>query len=246
MAPRVYLQAPLASGQSLTLPEAAFRHLVQVLRLRSGEAVTVFDGRGGEYDATLAAVERRSATLQMGDFHDVERESPLQLTLVQGLSKGDRMDYTLQKAAELGVSAVVPVITERCNVSLDREREARKFEHWRGVLISACEQSGRTRVPTLHPLQRYVDWLDSQTAGPRYLLDPMAARSLARTPVPDAPLSLVIGPEGGLSAAEIHAGTRAGCIGVRLGPRVLRTETAGVAALSILQALKGDLGDETG
>lgn len=246
MATRVFLPGPLSSGLSLTLPESAFRHLVQVLRLRSGETVTVFDGRGGEYDATLADVERRSAALRVGDFHDVERESPLRLTLVQGLSKGERMDYTLQKATELGVSAVMPVITERCNVSLDREREARKFDHWRGVLISACEQSGRTRVPMLHPLQRYGDWLDSPSPGPRYLLDPLAGPSLARTAVPDAPVSLVIGPEGGLSAAEVLAGTRAGCIGVRLGPRVLRTETAGVAALAILQALKGDLGDESG
>ncbi|WP_420468564.1 16S rRNA (uracil(1498)-N(3))-methyltransferase [Panacagrimonas sp.] len=241
MATRVFLDTPLSSGLQLELPEAAFRHLVLVLRMQAGEALIVFDGRGGEYDAKLDTVAKRSATLSIGDFHEVDRESPLQITLVQGISKGDRMDWTLQKAVEMGVAAIAPIITERCNVSLDREREAKKRDHWRGVLVSACEQSGRTRVPLLHPLQRYADWLASAPQGPRYLLDPIAAQALAQAPIPAAPISLVIGPEGGLSASEIAAGVQAGGVAVSLGPRVLRTETAGVVALAVLQARAGDL-----
>lgn len=241
MGTRVFLDTPLSSGQHLELPEPAFRHLVQVLRMQAGEALTVFDGRGGEYDATLASVAKRSASLRIGDHHAIERESPLHITLVQGISKGDRMDWTLQKAVELGVAAVMPILTERCNVNLDREREAKRVDHWRGVLVSACEQSGRTRMPRLHPPQRYVDWLASAESGPRYLLDPLAAQALAQVEIAALPISLVIGPEGGLSPAEIHMGIEAGGIGVRLGPRILRTETAGVTALAVLQSRAGDL-----
>lgn len=238
---RVYLETPLASGSVIELPEGAFRHLVQVLRMRAGESLRVFDGRGGEYEAVIESVAKRGATLAIGAFHDVDRESPLSITLVQGISKGERMDWTLQKAVELGVTAVVPVITERCNVSLDRERQDKKLDHWRGVMIAACEQSGRTRVPVLHPVQKLTDWLAQATSGVRLMLDPEADTALPAPGVGVVPLSLVIGPEGGLSAAELATGARAGCLRVRLGPRVLRTETAGVAALAVLQALAGDL-----
>lgn len=240
MATRVYLDVSLSEGLALDLPEAPFRHLVQVLRMQVGESLTVFDGRGGEYAAQLESVGKRGAALRVGAHHAVTRESPLAVTLVQGISKGDRMDWTLQKATELGVTDIVPVVTERCNVGLDRDREARKQAHWQGVIVSACEQSGRTRLPVLHPVQRLSDWFDG-AGGLRYLLDPNAEKALAGTVHGAAALSLVVGPEGGLSPAEIQAGVRAGCVGVRLGPRVLRTETAGVAALAVLQALAGDL-----
>lgn len=241
---RVYLDLPLASGHRLELPEGAFRHLVQVLRMQAGDALTVFDGRGGEYAAQLEAVAKRGATLRIGSFHDVSRESALDLTLVQGISKGDRMDFTIQKAVELGVTRIVPVSTERCNVNLGAERQDKKFEHWRGVMISACEQSGRTRVPELCAVQRFADWLAQPAHGPRLMLDPQAAIPLAAVKGPVAGLSLVVGPEGGLSPAELRIGSTAGCLGVRLGPRVLRTETAGVVALSVVQALFGDLRHE--
>lgn len=238
---RIYLDAPLAEGAEVELPEGPFRHLVQVLRMQAGEPVVVFNGHGGEYAAVLQTVARRSATLRIGAFQDVDRESPLALSLVQGISKGDHMDWTIQKAVELGVAVIVPVVTERCNVHLDRERQERKLEHWRAVIVSACEQSGRTRIPQLQPVQKLADWLRQPAAGMRLMGDPLASLSLAQLPVAAGPLSLVVGPEGGLSAAELAAGRDAACIGVRLGPRVLRTETAGVAALAILQAMHGDL-----
>lgn len=238
---RIYLNAPLEPGASVELPEGPFRHLVQVLRMQAGERLTVFNGQGGEYEAVLEAVAKRAATLRIGAFHDVNRESPLHLTLVQGIAKGERMDWTIQKAVELGVSVIVPVVTERCNVNLDRERQDKKLDHWRGIIVSACEQSGRTRVPVLAPIQKLTDWLGQPPDGVRLMLDPEAADSLAQIEIAPVPLSLLVGPEGGFSAAERNTAARAGCTGVRLGPRVLRTETAGVAALAVMQALAGDL-----
>ncbi|TDU31531.1 16S rRNA (uracil1498-N3)-methyltransferase [Panacagrimonas perspica] len=238
---RIHLDAALAEGALVELPEGPFRHLVQVLRMQAGESLVVFDGRGGEYAAVLETVAKRSASLRVGSFRDVNRESPLHLTLVQGISKGERMDWTVQKAVELGVSAIVPVLTERCNVHLDREREAKRLDHWRAVISSACEQSGRTRVPDLLPMVKFGDWLGQTATGPRLVLDPLAAQGLAGLGAISEPLSLVVGPEGGLSPDELQLATKAGCRGVRIGPRVLRTETAGVAALAILQGVAGDL-----
>lgn len=239
---RVHLDLALEPGAPVDLPEGAFRHLVQVLRMQAGDGLVVFNGEGGEYAAVLESVAKRGATLRIGAFREVDRESPLALTLVQGISKGDRMDWTVQKAVELGVRAIVPVVTERCNVHLDREREARRLDHWRAVMISACEQSGRTRVPALHPVMKFADWLARPPVGRRLVLDPLGERSLSTLEPSDEPTSLVVGPEGGLGIDERRLAAGAGCIGLRLGPRVLRTETAGVAALAILQSLAGDLG----
>lgn len=239
---RVHLDLALEPGAPVDLPEGAFRHLVQVLRMQAGDGLVVFNGQGGEYAAVLESVAKRGATLRIGAFREVDRESPLALTLVQGISKGDRMDWTVQKAVELGVRAIVPVVTERCNVHLDREREARRLDHWRAVMISACEQSGRTRVPALHPVMKFADWLARPPVGRRLVLDPLGERSLSTLEPSDEPTSLVVGPEGGLGIDERRLAAGAGCIGLRLGPRVLRTETAGVAALAILQSLAGDLG----
>jgi 16S rRNA (uracil1498-N3)-methyltransferase len=238
---RIHLDGPLAEGALVELPEGPFRHLVQVLRMQAGESLIVFDGRGGEYAAVLETVAKRSASLRVGAFHDVDRESPLHLTLVQGISKGERMDWTVQKAVELGVSAIVPVITERCNVHLDRERETKRLDHWRAVIISACEQSGRTRVPDLLPVMKFTDWLGQTADGLRLVLDPLAAQGLSAFGSVNEAMSLVVGPEGGLSPDELQLATKSGCRGVRIGPRVLRTETAGVAALAILQGVAGDL-----
>ena len=238
---RVHLDATLTEGTTLDLPEPAFRHLVQVLRMQAGEALRVFDGRGNEFEATLDQVAKRSAKLVLGAACAVNRESPLHLSLIQGISKGERMDFSIQKAVELGVTRIVPVITERCNVSLDRERQDKKFEHWRGVMISACEQSGRSVLPELAPVMKFSDWLASATTGLRLMLDPLGAEPLASINLEAQAISLVIGPEGGLSPAEIKLGAQHGARGVRLGPRILRTETAGVVAISVLQARFGDL-----
>jgi 16S rRNA (uracil1498-N3)-methyltransferase len=240
---RIYFAEPLSEGARVELPDGAFRHLVQVLRLREGETFTAFDGRGGEYDAVLVEVGRRSAAARMLAHDDVDRESPLDLTLAQCISKGERMDYSLQKAVELGVTRIVPLISGRSVVRLDEGRWEKKMEHWRGVVISACEQSGRTRLPVLEDVQALPTWLDGERAhGERLTLDPQGRHTLRQLPRPNGPLTLLVGPEGGLSEGELAHAQRGGFFGIRIGPRTLRTETAGVAALAALQALWGDWG----
>ncbi len=237
---RIHLPTALAEGLELALPEAAFRHLIQVLRLRENDGFIAFDGRGGEYAATLVAVGKRQATVRIGAHQQVSRESPLDLRLAQCVSKGERMDYTLQKAVELGVTRITPLVSERCVVRLDSERWEKKREHWHGVIVAACEQSGRTRVPALEAVLPLPQWLDAGVEGRGLLLDPAAASSPARLPAPQGPLTLLAGPEGGLSEAEIATALRAGFTGLRIGPRILRTETAAVALLAALQARWGD------
>lgn len=240
--PRIFipLAAP-ADGASVDLPESAFRHLVQVLRMKNDEALVAFDGQGGEWRATLCEVGKRSARIRLLGFDAVDRESPLELTLAQCVSKGDRMDYTLQKAVELGITRIVPLLSSRSVVRLDAERWDKKLEHWQGVIISACEQSGRTRVPELAPVAVLPTWLDEESApGERLTLDPEGHHGLRELPRPTGPVTLLVGPEGGLSAHELQRAHAAGFTGIRIGPRVLRTETAGVAALAALQALWGD------
>ncbi|WP_028080580.1 16S rRNA (uracil(1498)-N(3))-methyltransferase [Solimonas soli] len=239
---RIFISdAELRSGASLRLPEGAFRHLVQVLRLRAGDSFIAFDGRGGEYRAELVEVGKREASAKLLAFDEVDRESPLDLTLAQCVSKGERMDYTLQKAVELGVTRIVPLLSSRSVVRLDAERWDKKLEHWRGIVVSACEQSGRTAVPPVADISALPAWFDAEGAhGTRLTLDPLAHHSLHQLPAPNGPLTLLVGPEGGLSDHELERARAAGYIGVRMGPRVLRTETAGVAALAALQAMWGD------
>jgi 16S rRNA (uracil1498-N3)-methyltransferase len=242
MATRLFVDGDLAVGQSLALPDDAFRHWVQVLRARLGESVVLFNGRGGEYSATLKELNRRDATVAVESFIEVDRESTLQLMLAQAVSKGDRMDYTLQKAVELGVSTIQPLISERSVVKLDAERWDKKIEHWQGVVIAACEQSGRTRVPRLLPVLKLQAWLAQPLdAGLKLTLAPTAKAAFRDIPRQTS-ACLLVGPEGGLSDTEIAHSENSGFSSVRLGPRVLRTETAGVAALSAMQALWGDLG----
>lgn len=237
---RVYVPGPLVAGRALALPPAAARHVAQVLRLSAGAAVVLFDGTGGEYDAVLDAVERRMVHVRVVAHRAVERESRLALTLAQCVSKGERMDYAIQKAVELGVTRILPVLSARSVVKLDAVRWERKLDHWRGIIIAACEQCGRNRVPELAPAVPLPGWLASGD-GLRLVLAPTARDGVgALTPAPA--VSLLVGPEGGLSEEEIALARQHGCTPVRLGPRVLRTETAGVAALAVLQAVWGDLG----
>lgn len=240
--PRILLPQPLATGQTLNLPEGAARHLVQVLRLQPGERFIAFNGEGGEYEATLASIGKREATALIGAYRDVDRESKLHITLAQCVSKGERMDYTLQKTVELGVSRIVPLLSSRSVVRMDAERWEKKLEHWRGVIAGACEQSGRTRVPPLDAPADLDRWLE--------IADPQA---LKLTLAPDAPAGLrtlehggravvlLVGPEGGLAPDEIAHAARRGFVTVKMGPRVLRTETAALVCLSNIQSLWGDL-----
>ncbi len=239
--PRIYQPVSLRRGQLIELDGQAAVHLTRVLRLRAGDALCLFNGRGGEFAARLVAVGRRTASIEVGTFSPREVESGLQLMLAQGVSRGERMDYTVQKAVELGVSCIVPLETARTTVNLDGERRAKRLAHWQGVVNAACEQSGRNRVPRVAAVQGLDEWL--ATVGPvglKLVLHHRADKSLAELPPPEGPVSLLIGPEGGLSEAEIDAAVDSGFQPLRLGPRVLRTETAAVSALSVLQWLWGD------
>ena len=237
--PRFYVDLPLAAGSMLDLPESVLRH-VQVLRLREGDALTLFDGRGGEYPATLTALAKKAAQVQLGTHLPLERESTLRLTLVQAVSSGDRMDYTLQKAVELGIGAIQPVFSERSVVKLAGERADKRMEHWRGVLIAACEQCGRNTVPSLRPLQPYGKWLATdKNGGLKLLLSPLGQQRLRDLPQQQQ-ISLLAGPEGGLNQDEEAAAIAAGWQPLKLGERILRTETAAVAAVAALQTVWGD------
>jgi 16S rRNA (uracil1498-N3)-methyltransferase len=238
---RIHIADALAVDARLELPEGAARHVGQVLRMRAGELLTLFNGAGGEYHAVIEAVERRSVRVRIESWREVERESRLELVLAQCVSKGERMDYTVQKAVELGVSAIVPLLSARSVVKLDGERWEKKLEHWRGIVVSACEQSGRTRIPHVYPVQKLDAWLAQAGTGARLVLAPGGHHALKALPA-SAAATLLVGPEGGLDDKEIALAVHRGFTAIGLGPRVLRTETAGVAALSALQALWGDLG----
>ena len=244
-APRLYVPSTMGLGAEIALPERAVRH-VAVLRLREADEVTLFNGGGGEYRAVLVRIGRGGTAVRITEWSEAERESPLAITLAQCVSSGDRMDLAVQKATELGVAAIVPIISERSIVRLSGERADRKLEHWRNIVISACEQCGRNRPPRLLHLLALEEWLAEQS-GPvtRLLLAPDAAggpKQLTREAMSGSEVTLLVGPEGGLAPHERSAADRAGFLAVRLGPRVLRTETAPLAAIAALQTLWGDLG----
>jgi 16S rRNA (uracil1498-N3)-methyltransferase len=238
---RLYCDMPLSPGAEIVLPEAAARHAVTVLRLQTGDTLRLFNGAGGEYDASLVAVNKREARVQLTEFHAAERESPLAITLALGISAGERMDYSLQKATELGVTAIQPLATERSVVKLAGERADKRLQHWQHVVIAACEQCGRNRVPAVAPVQKLFAYFAAVDRKQRLLmLSPDAATPMKRI-VCATEVVLLVGAEGGLAAVECEAALASGFEPVSLGPRVLRTETAPVAALAVLQALWGDL-----
>jgi 16S rRNA (uracil1498-N3)-methyltransferase len=248
--PRLYVDQPLASGADCPLDRRALDHAVKVLRLRAGDPLCLFNGQGGEFAAVLVSGGDSALLAQVGEFTPDRRESPLSVRLVQGISRGERMDYTLQKAVELGVTDIVPVITERTVLRLAGERADRRLAHWRGVVLAACEQSGRTRVPAVAEPRTLSEYLADHSvdpaAGAGLLLDWAAPDALTDLGALTSPVSVLIGPEGGLAAAERQAAQAAGYRPVRMGPRILRTETAAVVALAVLQALAGDLGSRQG
>jgi 16S rRNA (uracil1498-N3)-methyltransferase len=225
------------------LPEQAGEHIVRVLRLELGHPLILFNGDGREFDATVASLARRSVTAAVVSVRAVDRESCLALTLAQSIARGEKMDWILQKATELGVARIAPLVTGRTEVKLDEERAERRMLHWSSVIAGACEQSGRTRLPLLDPPQRLDRWLAGLAADGalRLALLPdgdVAARNL---PALNGGAILCVGPEGGLSDSDVAMLRQTGFVGLRLGPRILRTETAGIAALAALQALQGDL-----
>ncbi len=235
--PRIHLPGPLAVGAELELPESAARHLARVLRLGPGAAVTLFDGTGGEYLAVLTEVTKRTVRTRLEAFDPRDVELPYTAVLAQAVSRADRMDLTLQKAVELGIGAIVPLITARSAPLPSGPRRARRLDHWRGIVTSACEQCGRNRIPEVGEPLALADWLPHAPAGNRLVLDPEAGTPLHAVPLDHAPMTLLVGPEGGLGNAELAQAREAGFVGVGLGPRVLRTETAALVALAQLQLL---------
>ena len=240
--PRIYTPVTLITGNAIELDENAFNHAIRVLRLRQDDTIILFNGQGGEYKAELDEVQKKHATVRIGQFVDRDCESPLTIILGQCISRGEKMDYTIQKAVELGVSQIVPLFSERCGVKLNQERTDKRLRHWQSVIISACEQCGRNRIPELHQALPLAEWQPQINASLKLVLDPTASDSLKTLAKPEQNVALLIGPEGGLTDEEIKAAINAGFQGIRLGPRILRTETAGVAALSSIQQLWGDLG----
>ncbi|MFZ9873207.1 MAG: 16S rRNA (uracil(1498)-N(3))-methyltransferase [Steroidobacteraceae bacterium] len=236
------LQARNNDG-AIALPEQAAAHVARVLRLRVGDALTVFDGRGGEYSTEITSIAKREVTLRLGAHSPIERESPLAVTLIQGLARGEKMDYIIQKATELGVARIVPVSTVRSVVQLDDDRSDRKWQHWRAVAAAACEQCGRNRLPEiLEPCSLDQLWRSNALPSLRLLLSPHAQSGIAGALIPKpADVAVLIGPEGGLDHNEEMRAYASGFRPVTLGPRVLRTETAGLAVLAAVQSLAGDL-----
>jgi 16S rRNA (uracil1498-N3)-methyltransferase len=246
---RIFVDTGLTSGATQVLPPTAAQHLVRVLRMQVGATLRIFNGQGGEFEASIESIARDAVTARIGAHLAVERESPLHVTLLQGIARGEKMDLILQKATELGVTAVVPVTTARSTVRLDADTTQRKHTHWRGVLAGACEQCGRNRIPDLAPAMGLAAAVACASSQLKLLLEPDAEAASLKTLLPAAfhagmkiPTTCVlIGPEGGLDPQEVQLAKQSGFVSCQLGPRVLRTETAALAALAALQALAGDL-----
>jgi 16S rRNA (uracil1498-N3)-methyltransferase len=237
----LYIPGEIPAHGVIDAPADQAHHVAHVLRLEAGDALTVFDGDGREYAAVLERVGKSGVTLRLGEPRAVDRESPIAVTLGQGISSGERMDYTIQKAVELGVTAIQPIAAERSVVRLSAERAGKRVAHWQGIVVAACEQCGRNRVPRVEPVRTLTDWLAALPVDAlRLTLSPGAALTLREIERPQASVVLLAGPEGGLSPREQADAAAAGFRPLKLGPRVLRTETAALAALAAMQVLWGD------
>lgn len=239
---RIHVDSALSPGREVVLPESAAAHLSRVLRLTVGDECVLFNGDGRDYSARITALGKRELRATVGAVHQVENESPLRITLLQGVARGEKMDLILQKATELGVTAIAPLWSQRSEVKLDEARAEKRLAHWRGVVAAACEQSGRARVPEVAaPLSLAAALAFLPTGGARLILDPEGELAFSNLGVDTAaPVYLAIGPEGGWSPLDREQLRAAGFAGLRLGPRILRTETAGLAAIATLQARFGD------
>ena len=240
--PRIFTNSPLAVGSQCQLDDNAANHVGRVLRMQAGQALLLFNGDGHDYHATITEAGKKHVLVAVTEAAENETESPLRVVLAQTLSKGDRMDYAVQKAVEMGVSEIVPLTTERCDVKLKGDREDKRLRHWQQVAISAAEQCGRARVPEIQPVMTVQQWLEhARACDLRLVLHHRTERSLNTLEKPSS-IALMIGPEGGLTAEEIALAEDNGFLPVALGPRVLRTETAPVAAIALCQWLWGDIG----
>jgi 16S rRNA (uracil1498-N3)-methyltransferase len=238
LAPRFYVDAPLRAGGKTMLPESSAHHAVHVLRLRAGDEATLFNGRGGEFAGRIASVERLRIAVDLLEHRAVEREAPLRITLVQAVSAGEKMDSTVRKAVELGVAGIQPVLATRSVARPKGERAENRREHWQKVVIAACEQCGRNRIPTVLPLVSLSDYRAGE--GLKILLSPLSELALSKLTQNSEQILLAAGPEAGFTAEEEAALATQGFVPVKIGARVLRTETAALAAVAALNALRGD------
>lgn len=239
---RIYQPIPLAENKIIQLNDQAMHHVARVLRASVGDELIIFNGEGGEYLAVITEITKKNVTVTLKHWIDSEVESPLELCLAQGISRGEKMDFTIQKAVELGVKKIIPLFTERCNVKLDDERKEKRKQHWHSIIIGACEQSGRNQIPEIVMPDHLTAFLQNHSAEIKFVLSPQATHTLSKTSLPpSARVTLLIGPEGGLSENEIQLANQHGFLSLNLGPRILRTETAAIAALTALQCYAGDL-----
>jgi 16S rRNA (uracil1498-N3)-methyltransferase len=238
---RIYLNSNISTGETLTLSANASNHLVRVLRCKKGSLVTLFNGEGGEFSATLLDEDPRSASVIINSFTDKNRESPLSISLIQGLSRSEHMDLSIQKATELGVTEIIPVICQR-STNLNKNRTSKKQKRWNQIAISACEQSGRNLLPNIHQLTAFDKAINKISDSTRLVLDPGATQGIKSIGINNTSICILSGPEGGLSQHEINTLSDAGYNRINFGPRILRTETAGPAIITALQTLWGDMG----
>ncbi len=241
---RIFVDQKLRTGAVVVLADEAAHHISRVLRFRLGHPLILFDGRGGEYDAEISKVNKRSVEVNINQYHEVDNEPPLHITLAQGISRGQKMDFILQKAVELGVGRIIPVMAEHGNVRLDEERQQKKIKHWNGIIIGACEQCGRNKIPELVAPLSFDECLgiDAGTdkGMTKIVLHPGTRRRLSKLAKPEGGIMLLVGPEGGFSDTEVEKACTEDYQSINIGPRILRTETAALAAISACQVLWGD------
>ncbi|AZZ97135.1 16S rRNA (uracil(1498)-N(3))-methyltransferase [Pseudoalteromonas sp. R3] len=239
--PHIYQPSDLTIGQTIDLGDDAAGHVARVLRMSEGDKLSLFNGQGGEYLATISEVSKKKVRVTPEQFIDKHVESPLSIHLGQGISRGDKMDFTIQKSVELGITEITPLFTTRCGVKLSGERLTKKHQQWQKIAIAAAEQSGRNTITTIHPPISIDEWLAQSSEALKLTLHPRAEHSIKTLPVPEHGIRFLVGPEGGFTDEEMAATAQQGFIDIRLGPRVLRTETAALTVLSALQLEFGDL-----
>ncbi len=237
---RIFQDCELIVGKTIQLDAEAANHLVSVLRLREQTPIILFNGQGGEFQTTIAQIEKRKVFVLIEKFDGIEREPSIQIHLAQSISRNDKMDLIIQKAVELGVAQITPIITERCNTKLSQDRWMKRLLHWRKIIISACEQCGRNKLPQLNDITEITDYLSNESAPTRFIFHHQAEASLPFFDETPHSFSLLIGPEGGFTQEEIASAIKHQFMGIKLGPRILRTETAGMTAIASLQSKYGD------
>jgi 16S rRNA (uracil1498-N3)-methyltransferase len=236
---RLFVSAPLNVGSRIELDDDAAHYVRSVLRLKQDQSIVLFNGQGGEYLGRFSEVSRKTVRVEIGQFVDRDVESPLAVTLGIGISRGDRMDWAVQKAVELGVTQLTPLVTERCVIKFSDDKKQQRLQHWQHIVQHAAEQSGRTRAPALGEIANLENWVSDQQ-GLRVFLDPYAEQALTDLQPENRHVTLLSGPEGGFSEQERQIAKAAGFVPVRMGARILRTETAVLAALTAVQTLWGD------